>query len=54
LNAHALVLDVSEAYRLLLICVYMPYEGGRCSLSMTDEFAGQLATVDSIMDANTD
>jgi len=53
MNAHAQVLEVhseritsirltSETYRLLLICVYMPYEDGEC---MTSEFADQLAIV---------
>jgi len=62
MNAHAQVLEVhskrmcairltNEAYRLLLICVYMPYEGGEY---MTDEFADQLAIVDNIMEENTD
>jgi len=41
----------SDAFRLLLICVYMPYEGGE---TMTDEFADQLSVVDSIIEANAD
>jgi len=38
-------------YRLLFICVYMPYEG---SESMTDEFADQLAIIENIIEANSD
>ena len=62
MNVHAQVLEVhrkricairltNEAYRLLLICVYMLYKGGEY---MTDEFADQLAIVDSIREENTD
>jgi len=62
MNAHVQVIEVhskglcticltSDAYRLLLVCVYMPYKGSEC---MTDEFTDQFATVDSIMSANAD
>jgi len=36
----------NDVYRLLFICVYMPYEG---SESMTDEFADQLAIIENII-----
>ena len=40
-----------DALNLLLICVYMPYEGAD---SMTEEFTEQLANIDSIMYNNSD
>lgn len=36
---------------MLLICVYMPYEGDE---SMIDEFADQLTLIDSIIQSNSD
>jgi len=42
---------VTNICRLLLICVYMPYEGGE---AMTDDFADQLASIDSIIQSNSD
>ena len=62
LNVQVHVLDVhssrvcavrlsNDTYRLLLMCVYMPYEGSEL---MTDEFASQLDIVDSILEANVD
>jgi len=57
MNVQVRVLDVhsnrvcavrlsNDTYRLLLMCVYMPYEGSEL---MTDEFASQLDTVDSTL-----
>jgi len=41
----------NDVYRLLFICIYMPYEG---SISMTDEFADQIAIIENIIEANSD
>lgn len=41
----------TDSWRLLLICVYMPYEGDE---KMTDDFADQLAIIDSIAHDNSD
>lgn len=39
------------SFRLLLICVYLPYEG---SVDMTDEFVEQLALIENVIANNSD
>ena len=42
---------MNDNLKLLVICVYMPYEGNN---EMTDEFIEQLAIVDDVIAANQD
>jgi hypothetical protein len=41
----------NDKLKLLVICVYMPYEGND---EMTDEFVEQLAVIDGVIAANQD